>query len=83
MAPTSSDMGTLSVWLVWRVTVASCLRNPWASAVTLYGPGARLRNWKFPAASDVVVADTWVVSVDRFKAGVRDGRPGGVLDDAA
>src|SRR5947207_7842804 len=42
------------------MTLASCLRKPAASAVSRYDPGARLRNRKLPAASDVVVAETRV-----------------------
>ena len=79
MAPTSSDMGTFSVWLVCRVTVASCLRKPWASAVILYGPGARLRNRKFPAASDVVVADTCVAVLTASRLAFAMAAPVGSL----
>ena len=43
-APTSSVSGRFSVWLVCSVTVFSARLNPCASAVTLYEPGARLRN---------------------------------------
>ena len=64
-APTSNAIGTFSVWLVCSVTVASARLKPVPPAVILYYFRSRLRNRKLPDASEVVVAETCVVTLTK------------------